>query len=318
VAASPDAADRTIVIVREFDAPRELVWEAWTKPEHVAKWWGPRGFTTTVTELDLRPGGRSRYVMRGPDGAEYPVKGVFREVVPPERIVTTDEFEEGYDYDNLDLPKGVILTVLFEDLGGRTRLTLRIAHPTVEDRRKHEAMGVIAGWESTFGCLADYLAARRGQKITPFLWFDGNAEEAANFYVSVFPDSGVVSVLRYGDAGPGPKGAVMLVTFRLAGQTFHALNGGPTFKFTEAVSLFVDCKTQEEVDDLWARLSAGGSESHCGWLKDKYGLSWQVIPSALMEMHRDPDPAKSRRVMEAMRGMGKIDLAGLRRAYDGA
>jgi predicted 3-demethylubiquinone-9 3-methyltransferase (glyoxalase superfamily) len=155
------------------------------------------------------------------------------------------------------------------------------------------------------------------QKITPFLWFDSKAEEAMNFYVSVFKNSKVVGVSRYGDAGPGPKGSVMTATFELDGQRFIALNGGPTFSFTPAISLFVNCETQQEVDDLWAKLSAGGREDRCGWLQDKYGLSWQIIPSTLMDLMQDKDPEKSKRVMQAMLQMVKIDIAGLKKAYAG-
>ena len=155
------------------------------------------------------------------------------------------------------------------------------------------------------------------QKITTFLWFDNNAEEAAKFYTSIFKNSKILNISRYGDAGPGPKGSVMACTFQLEGQEFIALNGGPHFKFTEAISLLVDCETQEEVDTLWNKLTAdGGAPSQCGWLKDKFGLSWQIIPSALMEMMTDRDPAKSRRVMEAMMQMSKIDIQKLRQAYD--
>ena len=153
-------------------------------------------------------------------------------------------------------------------------------------------------------------------KITPFLWFDTQAEEAAHFYVSIFNNSKIVNVSRYGEAGPGPKGSAMTVTFELDGQRFIALNGGPHFKFTEAVSFSVDCKTQEEVDKYWQKLSEGGQEVQCGWLKDKYGLSWQINPTILGEMLSDPDPQKSKRVMEAMLKMKKIDIAGLKRAYD--
>jgi predicted 3-demethylubiquinone-9 3-methyltransferase (glyoxalase superfamily) len=152
--------------------------------------------------------------------------------------------------------------------------------------------------------------------ITPFLWFDANAEEAMNFYVEVFGDAKVGEVTRYGDGGPGPAGTVMSATFELRGQQFMALNGGPDFPFTEAVSFFVACETQEEVDDLWEKLTAGGEESRCGWLKDRYGLSWQIIPNALGELLNDPDPVKSQRVMQAMLQMGKIEIAGLRRAYE--
>ncbi len=154
------------------------------------------------------------------------------------------------------------------------------------------------------------------QKITPFLWFDTQAEEAAQHYVSIFKNSKIVGVTRYGDAGPGPRGSVMTVTFSLGGQEFIALNGGPHFKFTEAISLSVDCKTQEEVDELWRRLSEGGEEGQCGWLKDRYGLSWQINPTILGEMLADPDPRKAKRVMEAMLEMKKIDIARLKQAYD--
>jgi predicted 3-demethylubiquinone-9 3-methyltransferase (glyoxalase superfamily) len=148
------------------------------------------------------------------------------------------------------------------------------------------------------------------QKITPFLWFDTQAEEAMNFYVSIFKNSKLVRVSRYGDAGPGPKGTVMVGVFELEGQQFMALNGGPQFKFTEAISLLVNCETQAEVDDLWNKLLAGGgAPGQCGWLKDKFGLSWQIVPTALGELMADKDPSKSKRVMEAMLQMTKIDIA---------
>ena len=154
------------------------------------------------------------------------------------------------------------------------------------------------------------------QKITPFLWFDTQAEEAMNFYISIFKNSKVVGVSRWGEAGPVPKGTVMSATFELDGQKFMALNAGPQFKFTEAISFFVNCETQEEVDEFWEKLSEGGEKSRCGWLKDKFGLSWQIIPSALGEMLNDKDPQKSKRVMEAMMQMGKIDIKILKQAYD--
>jgi len=156
------------------------------------------------------------------------------------------------------------------------------------------------------------------QKIIPFLWFDDKAEEAMHLYVSVFRNSKVGSTTRYGEEGPGPEGAVMSVTFWLDGQEFMALNGGPQFRFTEAISFFVNCETQQEVDDLWERLSEGGEEGQCGWLKDKYGLSWQIVPSVLGEMLQDKDPEKAKRVMEAMLQMVKIDVNTLKRAYEQA
>jgi predicted 3-demethylubiquinone-9 3-methyltransferase (glyoxalase superfamily) len=156
------------------------------------------------------------------------------------------------------------------------------------------------------------------QKITPFLWFDNKAEEAANFYVSIFKNSKIETIKRYGEAGPGPKGSVMIVKFTLEGQEFTALNGGPQFSFTPAISLFVNCETQAEVDQLWEKLSAGGRTDHCGWLTDRYGLSWQIIPAALMKLMGDPDPAKSQRVMKAMLEMDKIDIGRLQQAYEAA
>lgn len=152
------------------------------------------------------------------------------------------------------------------------------------------------------------------QKIRPFLWFDGNAEEAMNFYVSIFKNSKVGTVNRYGDAGPGPKGSVMSATFELDGEEFMALNGGPKYKFTPAISFFVNCETQQEVDELWEKLSAGGKKDRCGWLQDKFGLSWQIIPSALGRLLGDKDRAKAQRVMQAMLQMDKIDIKRLEEA----
>ena len=153
------------------------------------------------------------------------------------------------------------------------------------------------------------------QKITPFLWFDGKAEEAMRFYVSIFKNSKVGAITRYGDAGPGPKGTVMVVTFQLDGQEFIALNGGPQFTFSPAISLVVNCETQEEVDAFWDKLSEGGEKQQCGWLKDKYGLSWQIVPTVLGEMMQDKDAEKSQRVMKAMLQMNKMDVARLKQAY---
>jgi predicted 3-demethylubiquinone-9 3-methyltransferase (glyoxalase superfamily) len=153
------------------------------------------------------------------------------------------------------------------------------------------------------------------QKITPFLWFDGKAEEAANFYVSIFKNSKIVSVNRYGEAGPGPKGTVMIVKFQLDGQEFLALNGGPQFTFSPAISLVANCETQAEVDALWEKLSAGGKKQDCGWLTDKYGLSWQVVPTLVGELMQDKDAEKTKRVMQAIMGMKKIEIADLKRAY---
>ena len=153
------------------------------------------------------------------------------------------------------------------------------------------------------------------QRITPFLWFDDQAEEAVRLYTSLFPNSRVLDVVRYGQAGPGPEGSVMTVSFELDGQRFTALNGGPVFKFNQAVSFAVNCETQAEVDELWEKLSAGGEAGQCGWLKDRFGLSWQIVPAALMEMLHDSDGQRRTRVTEAMLPMKKLDIAALEAAY---
>jgi len=154
------------------------------------------------------------------------------------------------------------------------------------------------------------------QKITPFLWFDDKAEEAMHFYVSIFNNSKARGVTRYGEAGPGPKGTVMTASFMLDGQEFVALNGGPSFTFSPAISFVINCETQDEVDRYWEKLSEGGKTLQCGWLQDKYGISWQVVPTVLIELLNDADPVKSNRVMQAMLQMVKIDIEGIRRAYE--
>jgi predicted 3-demethylubiquinone-9 3-methyltransferase (glyoxalase superfamily) len=155
------------------------------------------------------------------------------------------------------------------------------------------------------------------QKIVTFLWFNNNAEEAMNFYCSIFKNSKILEIARYGDTGPGPKGSVMTGRFQLEGQQFIALNGGPTFKFTEAISLVVNCDTQQEIDDLWTKLTAGGGAPvQCGWLKDKFGLSWQIVPSILGELVNEKDSVRSNRVMQALLQMTKLDIATLKAAYD--
>jgi predicted 3-demethylubiquinone-9 3-methyltransferase (glyoxalase superfamily) len=154
------------------------------------------------------------------------------------------------------------------------------------------------------------------QKITPFLWFDDQAEEAMNFYCSIFKNSKTGSLTRYGEAGPGAPGTVMSATFQIEGQEFMALNGGPLFAFTEAISFYVNCETQAEVDELWEKLTEGGEEVQCGWLKDKYGLSWQIVPAGLIELLYSQEAEKSRRAMQAMLQMKKLDIEKIRLAYE--
>jgi len=164
--------------------------------------------------------------------------------------------------------------------------------------------------------MADNNQETRLQKITPFLWFNDNAEEAVNFYVSTFKNSKIKGVSRYGEAGPGPEGTIMTVAFQLEGQAFVALNGGPEYTFTPAISFAVNCETQQEVDELWEKLTDGGEEVACGWLKDRYGVSWQIVPNVLIEMLQDKDPEKALRVTQAMFQMKKIDIKTLQEAYE--
>lgn len=156
------------------------------------------------------------------------------------------------------------------------------------------------------------------QKITPCLWFNDNAEEAANFYTAIFPNSKLTHISRNGDNGPGPKGSALMVSFQIEGQEFMALNGGPQYSFTPAISLVVDCKDQQELDNYWEKLSEGGEKNVCGWLKDKYGLSWQIVPSILGQLMSDKDPSRSARVLQALMQMTKLDIARLQQAYDAA
>jgi len=156
------------------------------------------------------------------------------------------------------------------------------------------------------------------QKITPFLWFDHQAEEAANFYVSVFGNAKILRTVRYGEEGPGPKGTIMTIEFRIEGQEFVALNGGPAFTFSQATSFVVNCTSQVEIDRLWEKLTEGGEPQPCGWLKDRYGVTWQIVPAVLADMLNDPDPKKAGRVMKAMLAMGRIEIKPLQKAYDGA
>jgi predicted 3-demethylubiquinone-9 3-methyltransferase (glyoxalase superfamily) len=196
-------------------------------------------------------------------------------------------------------------------------------HPSAKgatNRRIQSGIDEFSGSTPSNPCLPTrgrYGKERTVQKITPNLWFDTEAEEAANFYTSIFKDSEVVNVMYYGEAGPRPAGMVLTVTFRLQGQEFTALNGGPEFKFNEAISLLVNCESQEEVDEFWERLSEGGEEGPCGWLKDRFGVSWQIVPTVLDKLLQDEDSEKANRVMQAMLQMKKLDIAGLQAAYDG-
>jgi predicted 3-demethylubiquinone-9 3-methyltransferase (glyoxalase superfamily)/uncharacterized protein YndB with AHSA1/START domain len=300
--------DRAIVFTRLFRAPPQLVFDAHTKPALIRQWLlGPAGWTMPVCEVDLRVGGKFRYVWRreGANG-EMGMTGVYREIAAPGRIVHTELFDDDWTGGE------TLCATLFQASGAGTAMTLTVEYASKEARAAALSTGMADGMEDSYARLDDIAdaGARAGertmQKITPFLWYDGKAEEAARFYIAVFGDGRIVS------ASP------MSVTFELFGQRYMALNGGPMYAFTPAFSLFVTCATQAEVDDYWNKLIAdGGEETQCGWCKDRYGLSWQIIPEALTRYLGDPDPAKANRVEKAMLAMKKIIVADLVAAYAG-
>ena len=315
-------SDREITMTRVFDAPRALVFDCWTKPELITRWLtGPDGWSFAVCEVDLRVGGAYRFVWRNQEGIEMGMGGVYREIVPPERIVNTQLFDQDWTGGE------TVGTLLLIEKKGKTTTTNTVLYPSKEARdgalKSGMEQGVAAGYDrleklfETGAISADSPTTKTiAQKITPFLWFDGKAEEAMNFYVSIFKNSKVISVSRYGDAGPGPKGTAMMATFQLDGQQFYALNGGPQFSFTPAISFFVTSETQAEIDDLWTKLSEGGAPNRCGWVSDKFGLSWQIVPTILGKLMQGPDAAKSKRVMNAMLQMTKMDIEGLKKAAE--
>jgi predicted 3-demethylubiquinone-9 3-methyltransferase (glyoxalase superfamily)/uncharacterized protein YndB with AHSA1/START domain len=308
-----DASPRhDLTITRTLDAPRALVFRVWTEPEHLAVWWGPHGFTNPECRADARPGGEISIRMVG-HGFDHTMNGTFVEVVPPERLV----FDSWLLNDAGETFLAIRNTITFADApGGKTTLTMH-AHVThAGPGSEFPLEGMEDGWTQSLERLEAYVAGIRETNVTPFLWFNGNAEEAARFYTAVFRNSRIIDVTRYGEAGPGTPGSVMTVTFEVNGLRFIALNGGPEFSFTPAVSFMVHCATQAEVDDYWAKLGAdGGTPIQCGWITDKFGITWQIVPDALHELLSDPDPKKAQAVMRAMMQMIKLDEPALRHAY---
>ena len=322
------AADgRLIEISRTFAAPLARVWQAFTDPELLAQWWGPAGFSTRVEALDLNEGGRWRYVMIAPDGSEFPAEGTFLEIVTQQKIVTTDELAADHPpLPGVDLPQGIITTMLFAQQGSGTRLTVQMLHPTATERQKHEQMGVVAGYNSGLDCLEELLvqplARSNAGKLTTFLWFNGQAEEAVNWYKEVFGEVDIRDIARYGKEaaarGGMPEGSAMTVNFTLFGHAFIALNGGPQYKFNPAISFFISCETQAEIDRYWGLLSADPEQEQCGWLLDKYGVSWQIVPAILGHLMSAGSGQQSEAVSHALLQMKKLDIAALQAAFDSA
>ncbi len=309
-----EPASDNLILTRILDAPRALVFAVWTNPQHLARWWGPHGFTNPECRADARPGGEIFIRMVG-HGYDHGMKGRFEEVIPPERLVFTSQLEDESGTPFVEIRN----TVTFADHGtGRTVLTLHARVLKKGPGSEGPLAGMEEGWTQSLERLDTYTSGLKPDKITPFLWFDGRAEEAMNFYTSVFKNAKIIEMSRYGEAGPGEAGSVMTVTFEIEGQRFIGLNGGPHYSFTPAISFMVHCDTQNEVDVYWDRLSAGGEPIQCGWINDKFGLTWQIVPNALHEMLEDADEKKSTAVMQAMMQMVKLDIAALREAYDSA
>ena len=324
------------VISRVFDAPRDLVWRCFTDPERMKQWWGPKGFNVLASKMDLRVGGTYHYGMKAPDGGSHvgqvrlprnrPARrGWSSSIRFPTRRAASRAIRG-----NATWPLEMLSTFTFEDApGGKTKFTVRWVtaqrqrrraqdlrrRPRQHDARLERHHGAARGLsrrKRSSHAQGSSIMPIAKQKITPCLWFDTQAEEAAKFYcvdlqrLQDWPDQ----PLHRGRAGCSSQaaGSVMVVEFEIDGQTFTAFNGGPNFKFSEAISLQVRCETQDEIDYFWDKLTQGGQEGPCGWLKDKFGLSWQVVPAVIPKMMTDPDPAKSERVMNAFMKMKKLDL----------
>lgn len=285
-----DPAAPTILTRRWFAAPVERVWEAWTRPELLRQWMGPRVLTCVSYEVDLRVGGGYRFVHRAPDGQEFAFHGQYREISRPRRLVSTFVFEAMPEHEALD-------TLTLEPRDGGTLATTFTQFGSLEARDGHLRGGMEAGMSDGYARLDELLAAPR-QRALPCLWFQSEAEAAAHRYVEVFGGQ-VLDTMRMGDA-------VLTCTFEILGLRLVALNGNRDQPFTDACSLQVPCADQAELDRVWAALlEGGGQEGRCGWLRDRFGMAWQVVPTALPQLLAQPG------AVQRMLGMRKLDIAAL-------
>jgi predicted 3-demethylubiquinone-9 3-methyltransferase (glyoxalase superfamily)/uncharacterized protein YndB with AHSA1/START domain len=310
---------KTLDLSRTIDAPRARIFRVWSTGTLIAQWWGPDGFTTPRSEVEFRTGGALRIDMRGPDGTIYPMTGRFEEVTPHRRIVFT-----ATPLDATGQPIFEVRHALsFTERRGKTTVRLRAEVLSATPEAQPYLQGMAAGWTQQLGRLDAITTSRsegptKVRGITPFLWFRANAEEAVETYTSLFGDSRVTMIQRQPGADQGSEGPALVIGFELAGQKFIALNGGPEYALTPAYSIYVSCAGQAEVDRLWDRLCEGGEPSRCGWLVDRYGVSWQIIPKQLEEVLGGPDPAGAGRAFAAMMKMGKLDVRKLEEAYRGS
>ncbi len=299
---------KIVSVQTKIDAPLELVWKLWTTPEDIVNWCsGSDDWHTPRAENDLRVGGRFKSRMEAKDGSQgFDFEGVYDKIIPNERI----------DYTIAD---GRKVTILFSRALGKTKIA-----ETFEPERENPVEMQHDGWQTILDNFTRYAEVKSAftkdtlitHQISPCLWFDQKAEEAVNFYISVFKNSKILRKSYYTSEGyeihKQKAGSVMTVDFQINGQTFTALNGGPIFKFNEAVSFQVYCETQKEIDYYWSKLTDGGEEGPCGWLKDRYGVSWQIVPSILSKLMSDP--ARAERVTKAFLQMKKLDIETLKRA----
>lgn len=308
----------TLILDVTLEAPRASVWRCWTESALLREWHCPKPWRVEAADLDPRPGGRFHTVFAGPAGERHDNKGMFLSVEPQSKLVFTDAYTEGF------IPAPAHFMTGFVELSdagaGKTRMIWGARHPTEESAKTHLDMGFREGWKAAAQQLEETARKLRGgavagleKKARACLWFERSGLEAAKFYVSLLPDSFIEATFQNG-APDEP----MIVEFTLAGAPFMILNGGPAFKLTPAASISVLTKTQEETDRLWnALIAGGGRESRCGWLEDRYGVSWQIVPEALPRLLNAADPAAVKRVAAAMMTMVKLDIAALEAAHQG-
>ncbi len=298
-------ADTRLVGTRRFDAPRELVFRAWTEPALLMRWMDTPRMPMSRAELELRAGGRMRYEWRGADGSQIGLSGAVAEVDAPRRLVHLEVFDEDWTGGEVEV------TTTFDARGDQTAVTMTMRYRSREARDAVQRSPMAEGMAICFDKLERLLPTIRAS-VTPFLAFASGAEEALALYTAVFEDARVLRESR------APDGALFIATIELQGQRLTLMNGGPGFQFSTGISLCVSCETQAEVDAYWARLGEGGEHGRCGWLQDRFGVSWQIVPRALPRLLESPEAGVSRRVMGAMLTMQKLDVATLEAAARGA
>lgn len=313
-----DDDDKMLVLSLHLAAPRDKIWRCFTEADLMAQWFAPKPWTTADVELDVRPGGSMRFVMQGPEGERFPNDGVYLEVVPGRKLVTTDVFESAWVPASEPFMTAILTFDDAED--GGTQYRAEVRHRTAEDRQKHENMGFHQGWtqcarqlEALAASLPESALPTEHQKLRTCLWFKEGGEKAAEFYVSLLPQSSIDKIYR-----PEPRVPPLVVEFTLAGAPYMVLNGGIEMQHSPAASISVLTQDQVETDRLWEDLTAnGGRESQCGWVIDRFGVSWQIVPETLVRLINHQDRAAAGRAQQAMLTMKKINIAALENAFAG-